>query len=45
MIGGVLYAAIYLLALVPGMPLGFALFGRRHAAGWLAGALFGYVLT
>jgi hypothetical protein len=45
MIGGVLYAAIYLLALVPGLPLGFALFARRHAAGWIVGALFGYVLT
>jgi hypothetical protein len=40
-----LYFGIYLLALVPGLPLGFALFGRRHAAGWIAGALFGYVLT
>ena len=45
MIGGVIYAAIFLLALLPGLPLGFALFGRRHAAGWIAGALFGYVLT
>lgn len=39
------YVAIYVLALVPGLPLGFALFGRRHAGGWIAGALFGYVLT
>ena len=45
MIGAVLYGAIYLLALLPGLPLGFALFGRRHAASWIAGALFGYVLT
>jgi hypothetical protein len=43
--GAVVYAAIYLLALAPGLPLGFALFGRRHAAGWIAGGLFGYVLT
>lgn len=42
---GLFYAALYLLALLPGVPLGFALFGRRHAAGWIAGALFGYVLT
>ena len=40
-----LYFVIYLLAIVPGLPLGFALFGRRHAAGWVAGALFGYMLT
>jgi hypothetical protein len=42
---GVFYAAVYLLALAPGLPLGFALFGRRQAAGWIAGGLFGYVLT
>ncbi len=42
---GVVYLAIYLLALVPGLPLGFALFGRRQAAGWVAGALMGYILT
>lgn len=39
------YAGIYLLALVPGLPLGFALFGSRQAAGWVAGGLLGYVLT
>jgi hypothetical protein len=39
------YAAIYALALLPGLPLGFALFGRRHAAGWISGAALGYVLT
>ena len=39
------YFVVFLLALVPGLPLGFALFGRRHAAGWIAGALFGYLLT
>lgn len=37
--------AVYALALVPGLPLGFWLFGRRHAAGWIAGALIGYALT
>lgn len=42
---GVLYAVLYLLALVPGLPLGFALFGRRHAAGWIVGAGLGYFLT
>lgn len=40
-----LYAGIYLLALVPGLRLGFVLFGRHHAAGWVAGALLGYVAT
>ncbi len=41
-IGGVLYAGVYALAVAPGLPAGFALFGRRHAAGWIAGMLFGY---
>jgi hypothetical protein len=45
MIASLFYSAVYLFALVPGLPLGFALFGRRHAAGWVAGGLFGYVLT
>jgi hypothetical protein len=40
-----LYLAVYCLAILPGLPLGFALFGRRHAGGWIAGALFGYMLT
>ena len=45
MITPLFYSVVYLLALVPGLPLGLALFGRRHAAGWIAGGLFGYVLT
>ena len=40
-----LYALVFVCALLPGLPLGFALFGRRQAAGWIAGALFGYMLT
>jgi hypothetical protein len=40
-----LYVAVYALAMVPGLPLGFALFGRQHAAGWIAGAILGYALT
>jgi len=44
-LGGVLYALLYLVALVPGLPVGFALFGRRQAAGWVAGGLVGYVMT
>jgi hypothetical protein len=39
------YVAIYLLALTPGLPLGFILFGRRHAAGWIAGASIGYAAS
>ena len=38
------YAAMYVLATVPGWPLGRALFGR-HPAGWGAGALAGYGIT
>jgi hypothetical protein len=45
MIAGAIYAGVYGAALLPGLPLGFALFGRRHAGGWIAGALFGYILT
>ena len=40
--GGLLYAAVYALAVAPGLPAGFALFGQRHAAGWIAGILLGY---
>lgn len=39
---GLLYAMIYALAVAPGLPIGFALFGRRHGAGWISGILFGY---
>ena len=37
--------ALYILATVPGWPLGRALFGRRHPAGFITGALLGYGLT
>ena len=41
-----IYLLIYLLgSCVPGLPLGFALFGRRHAGGWIAAAVIGYALT
>jgi hypothetical protein len=43
--GAWLYLLIYALAMVPGLPLGFALFGRHHAGGWIAGAIIGYALT
>ena len=39
------YAVLFAFAVAPGLPLGFALFGRRHAAGWICGALIGYGLT
>ncbi len=38
------YIPLYILATLPGWPLGHALFGR-HPAGWVAGGLFGYALT
>ena len=39
------YIALYILATVPGWPLGRALFGRHHPAGFITGALLGYGLT
>ena len=42
---GVAYAGAYVLATAPGWPIGWRLFGRDHAAGWIAGALIGYALT
>ena len=39
------YLLVFGLSISAGLPLGFALFGRGHAGGWIAGALFGYVLT
>ena len=36
---------VYALAAAIGLPLGFKLFGRHQPAGWVAGALIGYVLT
>ena len=46
--GGVaaaLYAGLYLLALTPGLPLGWHIFGRHTPLGWVAGAVIGYTLT
>jgi len=42
---GLAYAGAYLLATLPGWPLGWRLFGHRHAGGWIAGALLGYALS
>jgi hypothetical protein len=42
---GLAYVLAFAAAAVPGMPLGFALLGRRHPAAWIAGPLLGYGLT
>ena len=42
---GWIYLFLYGLAILPGLPIGFALFGRNHAGGWIAGAIVGYALT
>jgi hypothetical protein len=42
---GLAYAGAWLLATAPGWPIGWRLFGRDHAAGWICGALLGYALT
>ena len=39
------YLLLYVLATLPGWPIGRALFGSGHPASWVAGALFGYALT
>jgi hypothetical protein len=44
-IGVLAYAVLFILVAAVGLPLGFALFGRRHAGGWIAGALLGYAIT
>jgi hypothetical protein len=43
--GALLFLVVYATLVVPGLPLGFALFGRRHPAGWIAGAILGYALA
>jgi hypothetical protein len=42
---GVIYTLVFTAAILPGLPLGVALFGRRHPAAWIGGALIGYGLT
>ena len=44
-LGGLLYLPVYVALVLPGLPLGFALFGRRHPAGWIAGLVLGYALA
>ncbi len=45
MIGAFLYVLLFCAIASVGLPIGFAPFGRRHAAGWVAGALTGYGVT
>lgn len=45
MTGGLLYVLLFAAWCVLGLPLGLALFGRKHAAGWITGALLGYGLV
>ncbi len=42
---GVFHALVFAAACAPGVPLGIALFGRRHPGSWIGGALIGYGLT
>jgi hypothetical protein len=44
-VAGLFYLGAFLLLCLPGLPLGFALYGRRHIEGWLAGILLGYATT
>ena len=39
------YIPLYVLATIPGWPVGRALFGRGHPASYVGGALIGYALT
>ena len=39
------YAFIFAASVVPGLPIGLLLFGPRHPAAWIGGALVGYGLT
>ena len=39
------YTIVFAASLLPGLPIGLLLFGPRHPAGWIAGALIGYGLT
>lgn len=45
MIPFLLYTLLFLAAGLAGLPAGWRLFGRRHPAGWVAGALLGYAFT
>jgi hypothetical protein len=42
---GLLYAALFLLWLLPGLPLGWYLFGVAHPGAWVAGSVLGYPIS
>lgn len=42
---GLVYVGAYLLATAPGWPIGWRLFGIRHAGGYISGALIGYAIS
>jgi hypothetical protein len=44
-LAGFAYGLLFLVFLVPGLPLGWYLFGRQHPAGWLTGAVLGYPIS
>ncbi len=44
-LAGLVYVLLYALALAPGLPAGWRLFGQQSPLGWVAGALAGYGLT
>ena len=44
-VSGALYAVVWAVAVSAGLPLGFLMFGPKHPAAWIAGALFGYAAT
>ena len=45
MIAGLVYVLLYVAAAVPGLPIGWRMFGRDNATGWVAGAIVGYTVT
>ena len=44
-VAAMIYAGLYLLALTPGLPVGWRIFGRHTPLGWVAGAMLGHALT
>jgi hypothetical protein len=42
---GLIYAAIYGLVVLPGLPLGIRLFGARQPAAWIAGVAIGHAVA
>lgn len=44
-VAAIVYLALYVLAFLPGLPIGWRIFGRDQPLGWIAGALCGYALS